>query len=252
LENKNNIEKKDKIYLNKIRNLVNKTLYEFDLLKENDRILVGLSGGKDSLTLLECLALRKLHGDINFDLAAVYVKVENSSYQIDEPQIKNICDQLKVPLIFHELILDDKKTSRTRCFICSWNRRKVLFEIAKQHDFNKLALGHHMDDALETMMLNMIYHGSLSSLPGKLKMFKGRMELIRPLLLLTNAEIKKYAEIRDFPKLKSNCPFENYTQRNEMRNLVNELSLLNPAARINMFNAMTKIFHEYLPEKGRK
>jgi tRNA(Ile)-lysidine synthase TilS/MesJ len=133
------------------------------------------------------------------------------------------------------------------CFVCSWHRRKRLFELTKELKCNKLALGHHMDDALETLLMNMIYHGSISSMPASLKMFGGRMQLIRPLIELTNQEMLDVANERAYPKLKNICPYGDDTKRSGVKALIESMASMNQHARKNLFRSMSSIFSEYLP-----
>jgi tRNA(Ile)-lysidine synthase TilS/MesJ len=104
-----------------------------------------------------------------------------------------------------------------------------------------------MDDAVETLMINMAYHGHISSLPGKLKMFDGAMYLIRPLILLTDKDTREFANIRNFTKLKQTCPFEDITKRTTARKLIEQLEAIHPKAKFNLFNSMGNIDEEYLP-----
>jgi tRNA(Ile)-lysidine synthase TilS/MesJ len=136
---------------------------------------------------------------------------------------------------------------KTPCFVCSWHRRKRLFDLTRQLDCNKLALGHHMDDAIETVMMNMIYHGSISSLPAKLKMFNGRVYLIRPLIELMQKEMLHIAQLKGYPKLKKECPYNDATRRTSMRRLIDGIEDMNHLARKNLFRSMGNINSEYLP-----
>ncbi|RLD46517.1 MAG: tRNA 2-thiocytidine(32) synthetase TtcA, partial [Bacteroidetes bacterium] len=131
--------------------------------------------------------------------------------------------------------------------VCSWHRRKALFEFAKENGFRKLAFGHHMDDAVETLLINMAYHGNISSMPGKLSMFDGALDSIRPLILLTNKDTAEFARIRNYPELTAKCPYENQTFRKTARGLITELEQLHPKAKWNLFNSMGNIDQEYLP-----
>jgi tRNA(Ile)-lysidine synthase TilS/MesJ len=134
------------------------------------------------------------------------------------------------------------------CFVCSWHRRKLLFATAKEMGCNKIALGHHMDDAVQTLMLNMIYHGSISSMPARLSMFGGSLELIRPLLFLNEKDIISYQQLRNYPELIKDCPFGSNTKRNTMKDFIAGLDSIHPSAKQNIFKAMSKIYTSYLPE----
>jgi len=237
-------------HLDFVRDKVTKAIYDYELIEEGDKILVGVSGGKDSLVLLEALALKQKYFPIKFELHAIHIDVVNVPYQLDIDFIKALCDRLEVPFHHIELEVDfNFKPKKTKCFACSWFRRKNIFAFTKEHGFTKIALGHHRDDALETLMMNMAYHGSICSMPAKLRMFDGLFHMIRPLIYLENRHMQEYAEIQNFVGLKSECPFEDKTKRQIAANILKEFEQLHPAYKKNLFNSMSKIDHEYLPVK---
>ena len=250
MEDRNNVKKQ----FRKICNKVNQAIQEYDLISENDSVLVGISGGKDSMILLEALAKIKNHLPFSFDLAAIHVTATNIGYEMDTGYLQNMCKDLAVPLHLEEIEVDlSAKPGKSPCFVCSWHRRKTIFKKSKELDCNKIALGHHKDDALETMLLNMIFHGTYSSLPQKLTMFEGRIELIRPLLMIPEVELVDYARLRSFQKQDKKCPYENTTRRGKMKDLINKIEKMNEGARKNMFRAMGNFHPEYLPSlKGEK
>lgn len=244
------MKKEEKYYIQKIRQTIGKAINQYDLIKDGDRILLGISGGKDSFVLLESLALRRKYIPINYEIYAVHVNITSVPYEIDKEYYENYCKELGVHFLWEEDEVDleaDKKKSP--CFICSWQRRKVLFTKAKELNCNKLALGHHVDDSIETMLMNMIYHGTYSAMAPSLSMFDDEIQLIRPMLLLNNEELKKYALLRNFPIEKKECPYSDETKRASVKNIVAEMEKLNPSVRKNLFNAMSKICTEYLPPR---
>jgi tRNA(Ile)-lysidine synthase TilS/MesJ len=211
--------------------------------------MVGLSGGKDSYLLLEALADRKRHMPISFELQAVHVAIKNIGYQIDTEYMSALCQKLHVPFHLIEMEIElGSDAEKKMCFLCSWHRRKAIFNFAHDLSFNRLALGHHMDDAVQTLMMNMIYHGSISSLPVSLSMFDGRMQLIRPLLFLNEAEIVKYTQLRQYPESIKACPYDKATRRNDAKVLINSMVKMNPNALKNIFRSMSHICFEYLPD----
>jgi tRNA 2-thiocytidine biosynthesis protein TtcA len=234
----------------KLSRKVGQTIQKHSLIEPNDRLLVGLSGGKDSYALLEILADRKKHLPFSFDLFAVHVIINEVGYLNDLEYMKNLCTSLNVPLhIIHESVDLFKDTKKVPCYVCSWHRRKKIFDLTKELNCNKLAFGHHMDDALQTFMLNLIYHGSISSLPFKLKMFDGRVHLVRPLLDIDELQIQQISVFHAYPKEITKCPYDKKTKRNEVSNLLSDIYRSHKLARKNMFRAMDKIFTEYLPHK---
>ena len=233
----------------KISRKVGKMLNEHQLIEAGDRVLVGLSGGKDSLILLETLADRLRHLPFDFQLFAVHVSARNMGYEMDTGYLQEFCHNLKVPLYLEEievdLTVDPKKAP---CFVCSWNRRKRIFELSKELDCNKIAFGHHKDDAVQTVLMNMIFHGSISSLPQKLSMFDGRIRLIRPLLFIPEKELTYYATLRSFKKQEKSCPYDDTTRRESIKEIIRQMDRLNRNARRNIFQSMDNIYEEYLPD----
>lgn len=233
----------------KICRKVGKTIFDYRLIDDKDRVLVGLSGGKDSMILLETLADRKKHLPVSFELFAIHVTATNVGYKTDTDYLTDFCKELKVKLYLEEIEVDLTQEEKPACFICSWERRKKIFAKSKELHCNKIALGHHNDDAIQTMIMNMIYHGSYSSLPQKLEMFNGRVNLIRPLLMISEKELICYAELRGFKEHEKSCPYEDLTRRNDVKNLLESIDKLNKDARKNLFRAMDRIHMDYLPRR---
>lgn len=242
-------EKKCRKQFEKISKKVGKVIFDHNLIEEGDRVLVGLSGGKDSMILLEALADRKKHFLFDFSLYAIHVSAGNIGYKMDTGYLEEFCKGIGVQLFLEEIEIDlSVDPKKSTCFICAWHRRKRIFEKSKELDCNKVALGHHRDDAIQTVLLNMIYHGSFSSLPQKLSMFDGRIELIRPLLYIPEKELTYYATLRTFAKQEKSCPYDNTTKRESVKELIRQMDKLNRNARRNIFHAMDNIFEEYLPD----
>jgi tRNA(Ile)-lysidine synthase TilS/MesJ len=243
-------ERKSRKQFEKISRKVGKTLQEYRMIGEGDRVLVGLSGGKDSMILLEALVDRKKHLPFDFELFAVHISVRNIGYEMDTDYLQRFCSELRVPLYLEEIEVDlDVDPKKSPCFICSWNRRKRIFEMTRELNCNKVALGHHKDDAIQTVLMNMIFHGSFSSLPQTLTMFDGRILLIRPLLHIPEKELTYYATLRTFRKQEKSCPYDGSTKREEIRDLIRQMDKMNRNARRNIFNSMNNIYGEYLPKK---
>ena len=221
------------------------------MIENDDRVLVGLSGGKDSMILLEALAERKRAVPFHFSLSAAHVEATGIGYKIDREKLTAFCNDLEVPLLYRCIEPDlEKDPSKATCFVCSWHRRKELFELTRELSCNKLALGHHRNDAIETLLLNMVYHGSISSLPYCLLMFDGRLELIRPMMDLDERMLEEYAELNTLVKVEKSCPHENSTQRESIRKLLGKIEELYGKGPYNVFKSMDKIFEEYLPRRG--
>jgi tRNA(Ile)-lysidine synthase TilS/MesJ len=235
--------------LTKFTKLVHQKQKIYNIFENNDTILVGISGGKDSLLLLEILGELKTKWGYNFNIIPVHIKVTAVGYSVNTDAINQICENYGFELkIFETTVIFDESTKKGPCFVCSWHRRKLLFTLAREMKCNKIALGHHMDDAVQTLLMNMIFHGSISSMPLRLSMFNNSLELIRPLLFIKEKDIIAYQKIRDYPEPIKDCPYGSDTQRNKMKELLDVMEKINPAAQQNIFKSMSKIYPFYLPE----
>lgn len=222
----------------------------YGLIPRGSTVVVAVSGGKDSLGLLELITRDRFRKHQNIKVIAVHVVMENIPYTADLSFIEDLCTQRHVVLEVVKTSFDPEgDTRKSPCFLCSWERRKVLYAMAKKYNTNLIALGHHQDDMLETLMMNMSFQGSMSSIPPKLPMTKFDVTMIRPLALLTNQDMVDYASIHDFPKMKKECPYEETSFRSDVRRIITQLGELSPQARSNMFASMTNIQTQYLPEK---
>lgn len=239
-------------YFLKIEKKTGRAINTYSLIKENDRVAVALSGGKDSLALLETVAGRRKRLPVTYDVKAVHVHVKNIGYEADLNFLNSFCNGLDVPLHVIEAEADmSRDKEKSICFICSWLRRKELFDFVKREECNKLAFGHHLDDAIETFVMNMISCGSISSMPPSLSMFGGEFDLIRPLILITEEEIKAYAGMKAYPSLVKVCPHGDKTRRAEVKSLIAQMENIDKNARRNIYAAMSNIHHEYLPPAGK-
>lgn len=226
------LSKTDKKTLQKIQSKVKKAINDYQLIDNDDHILIGLSGGKDSLALVELLGERMKIFVPRFKLTAVHISVENISYQSDLDYLRDHAAQFGIPFVHHTTKFDDTTdTRKSTCFLCSWHRRKALFDVAKTLNCNKIALGHHLDDIAETLLLNLVYQGSFGTMPPKLKMDKFDMTIIRPLALVTEKEMKEMEQIRAYHKQVKNCPHEKDSSRRDAKNLLTELEKWNPDVR---------------------
>ena len=231
----------------KICRKVGTTMRDHAMLEEGDRMLVGISGGKDSMILLQALTERRNAVPFDFSIEAAHVEANGIGYRIDRERLSGFCENLGIPLHYREIEPDlEKDPSKGACFVCSWNRRKRLFELTRELDCNKLALGHHRNDAVETLLMNMIFHGSISSLPYTLDMFEGRMKLIRPLMDLDEGLIEEYATLAGLTGIDKNCPREDGSRRGEIAGLIRQIEKIHGPGPYNIFKSMGKIFDEYL------
>lgn len=220
----------------------NKGCVDYDLLEDGDRILVALSGGKDSMILARLLAQRSRIFKPHITVEAVHVVMDNIPYETDTEYLNAFCDENGLKLhILHGSFDESKDPRKTKCFLCAWNRRKIIFNYAKENGFNKVALGHHQDDILTTWLMNITFEGNASAaMPPKLKMNHYPIEIIRPLCLVEEVWIKETAEKYGFRNQKTVCPYEQITRRKDMNDVFHKLNELNPEARYSMWKAMMK------------
>ncbi|MBQ8224304.1 MAG: adenine nucleotide alpha hydrolase family protein [Bacteroides sp.] len=234
--------------LRRIERRFAKGVVEYGLIEGGDRILIGLSGGKDSLALLELLARRSRIHKPHFSVVATHVVMKNIPYQSDVEYLRDFCTNAGVELILHEAEFDASTDNRkSPCFLCSWNRRKALFTVAKEQSCNKIALGHHMDDILETLLMNITFQGAFGTMPPKLVMKKFDMTIIRPLCLVHESDLLQLAALHGYRKQVKNCPHEHESHRTSMKGILQQLEAMNPEARYSLWGSMTNVQEELLP-----
>jgi len=218
-----------------------KAIVHYHLIDDDDRILVALSGGKDSLFLLEMLARRMRVHRPAIHVEAIHIRMENIAYESDAGYLENFAKQFGIKLHLITTSFDVREgNKKPPCFLCSWNRRKQIFNFAQEHGFNKIALGHHMDDILHTTLMNEFFQGSFSSMPVKLEMRKMPLTLIRPLALCQEEDIRSYAQLHNYQKQKKLCPYETDTHRADIRKIFQQIEDINPEARYSLWQALER------------
>ena len=220
----------------------------YHLIEDDDRILVGLSGGKDSLLLLELLAKRAKIDHPRFSVEALHVRMENIHYETDTSYLQWFCEALNVRLhvkttsfeIGPEAIKNSRDARRQKqpCFLCSWNRRKQIFNLAQELGCNKIALGHHQDDLIHTALMNITFQGRFDTMPALLKMRKMPLTIIRPLCMIEEQDIMAYAELQGYQKQQKLCPYETNSHRSGIRHLYDAIEKINPEARYSIWRAL--------------
>jgi len=251
----------EQIELSKLQNRLTKRFHkscaDYSLIEDGDHILIGLSGGKDSLALVELLGKRAQIFVPKFRVTAVHVRVRERAYITDISYLQSFCDEFHVPLVVRDTEIGEAPKTESHesraesqesraesrkdpCFLCSWYRRKALFDVAAELGCNKIAFGHHKDDIVETLMMNLIFEGKFSTIYPKLQMNKMPLQLIRPLCLIEEKDLRRYAELRGYVKQKQPCPFEKNSYRADIKALVTQLEQLNPNVRDSMWGAITR------------
>ena len=201
----------------RLQKLFEQALKRYSLIEDGDRILVGLSGGKDSMALLEFLSRRSRIFRPRFSVEAVYVRMTNIPYQNDEAFLSDFASEHDTPLHIVETSFSDTDGSRSPCFLCSWNRRKMLFSTAQQLGCNKIALGHHRDDLMQTALMNLTYEGRFSTMPPRMAMDKFPVEIIRPLLCITRKQTEEYLKNNGLTHITDQSNFDDVFTRNWVR-----------------------------------
>jgi len=213
----------------------------YHLIDDGDYILIALSGGKDSLCLLDLLAMRQRIFMPRFKIEAVHVRMENIAYETDTRYLEDFCRQRNVHLHVVNTSFDASTDKRkSPCFLCSWNRRKQMFNLAQELGCNKIALGHHMDDLIHTALMNECFQGRFDTMPVFLQMKKMPLAIIRPLCLCHEADIKAYAEQQDYRKQQKICPYEKESFRTDIQRIFQQMESLNPEARYSIWNALER------------
>lgn len=230
-----------------IRSLMGKAIHRFGLIQEGDRILIGVSGGKDSLTLLHLLQERKKRVPIQYELFPVHIDLGFGSDRAET--LRKFFESQGLP--YHIELTDigrranSSENRENPCFLCSWERRKRLFQLAHRFKCNKIALGHHKDDIIETLLLNIFYSAEISTMLPIQTLFRGKITLIRPLALIEEREIERYAKEKGLPFGPSGCPASGKTKRNEIKEWIRILEKTNPKIKGNIFRSLSNIKFEY-------
>ena len=234
----------------RIRERFVKAFVTYRLLEDDDHVLVGLSGGKDSLCLLEMLGKRARIDRPRFKVEAAHIRMDNIAYETSTDYLERFCRELDVPLHIITTHFDSEaaedntphssQKTKPACFLCSWNRRKQLFNLAQQLGCNKIALGHHQDDLLCTALMNLLYQGRFGTMPALLRMRKMPLSIIRPLCMVEEKDIKRYAELRHYERQLKLCPYEKASHRNDTSLMLQQLELSNPETRYSLWNALVR------------
>jgi tRNA 2-thiocytidine biosynthesis protein TtcA len=247
-------EKRTKLFLH-LKKWLEKAVMDYRMIEAGDRVLIGVSGGPDSLVLLDLLnspmifvpsfSLLAVNIDLGFDLAYEgYRLLENDLKENGYPYVMEKTDF--GPLSHSEF------NKKNPCFLCSRLRRKRIFEIAAERGCNKIAFAHHRDDIIETLLINMFYAREISTMMPNQEIFSGRLHIIRPLAYLREDLVKKYAKQRRFPIIENRCPTSKSSRRLYIKNLLNDLEKDNKDIRDNIFKSMSHVKMDYLLTKAKK
>lgn len=238
----------------RLRRLVGSAIMDYQMIEEGDRVMVCLSGGKDSYALLDILLKLQEKAPVNFEVFAVNLDQKQPGFP--EDILPNYLTSIGVKF---EIIEQDTYSvvkrvipeGKTTCSLCSRLRRGILYQYAKDHGFNKVALGHHRDDMVETLFMNMFFGGTMKSMPPKLKSDDGENILIRPLAYCEESDLIKYAEMRDFPIIPCNlCGSQDGLQRQTTKTMLAEWEAKYPGRMDSIFRAMRNVKPSQLADRA--
>ena len=234
--------------MNKLIGLVRRCVEDYNMIAPGDKIAVGVSGGKDSLALLVFLAeLRKYHSSA-FESEAITIDL---GLGMDYSGIRQLCEKLDVPFTLVETqiapVIFDYRKEKNPCSMCSKMRRGALNQALLDRGLNKLALGHHYDDAVETFMMSLLFEGRISCFQPVTDLDRTGVIQIRPMLYIHEQTVDNFAVRYGLPVLENRCPIDKQTKREEVKKLIYELSATYPELKERIFGAMQRF---PLPEWG--
>ena len=239
--------------LQQLMSYARRAIDDYEMISEGDRIAVGISGGKDSLTLLYALHGLQRFYPKHFELEAITVDLGHKGF--DVTPVQHLCEEMDIPYTVVEtdiaqIIFEERKESNP-CSLCAKMRKGALNEAIKKTGCNKVAYAHHKDDIVETMLLSLIYEGRFHSFSPKTYLDRMDLTVIRPLMYVKEADIKGFKNKYDLPVIKSPCPADGYTKREYAKNLLQQLNQENPGVKERMFSAIVNGNIQGWPEKSR-
>lgn len=238
----------------RLRGLVGKAIEDFRMIEEGDRVMVCLSGGKDSYTLLDILLSLQRSAPVSFELVAVNLDQKQPGFPAHV--LPDYLTALGVPwhIIEQDTYSVVKRVipeGKTMCGLCSRLRRGALYRYASEHGITRIALGHHRDDIVETLFLNMFFGGKLKAMPPKLRSEDGRHIVIRPLAYVAEHDIERYARARQFPLIPcSLCGSQENMQRLEIKNMLRDWEKRYPGRTETIFSSLRNVVPSHLADPG--
>jgi len=224
---------------------VNKAIRDYGLIQDGDKIAVAVSGGKDSLTLLCLLGWRRRFVPEKYELVAINIQTEyRCTSGASKEELEAFLQQEGFPCVFERISLRDASRypdDSLNCFWCSWNRRKALFLTAHRLGCNKVAFGHHADDAAQTVLLNLFYHGRLERMEPRVDFFDGKITVIRPLIYVPEKEIIRFSRVAAFPVQAHRCPNSRTSRRSLMKEIIRLVEQDCPEVKTNLFRAVERL-----------
>jgi len=210
------------------------------MIRENDSVLISVSGGKDSLALSLALALRKRWLPIDYQLKALHIDWAEYPIPTDKMEaLQEFFRELKIPFettSAHMFASGFK--GKFNCYLCSRNRRRILFEYARDHNISLIAMGHHMDDIVETTLINLCFRAKFESMKPVQEFFEGKLHVIRPMCEVRESKIEKIAREVRMPVAKAPCPYDKTNIRSQLKPIVSKLSSLDRYTREHIYDAL--------------
>jgi tRNA 2-thiocytidine biosynthesis protein TtcA len=232
---------------------VSRAIADFDMIAEGDRILVAVSGGKDSYTMLHLLRALQRKAPVQFDLKVVNVDQGHPGYPahvLREYMASEGYDFTMIEEDTYSIVTEKIPAGKTYCSLCSRLRRGILYRVATELGCNKLALGHHRDDVLQTLLLNLLFAGQLAAMPPKLVANEGRHVVIRPLAYCAEEDVRAFSELARFPILPCDlCGTQEHLQRKAVGKLLDDLERERPGSKTSMIAALQNVRPSHLLDR---
>ena len=237
----------------KLLHYTEKASHDFNMIEKGDRILVCLSGGKDSFTMLTLL--RQIQAKMNFKIELLAFTLDQSQPGWDDSKLRTWLDERKIPFEIlrrdtYSIVVDKVPEGKTYCSLCSRLRRGIIYRYAREHGFNKIALGHHRDDLIRTLLMSILYNGTIKAMPPKLLTNDKQHIVIRPLAYCQEADIIEFSKEQEFPIIPCNlCGSQQNLMRVKVRKLIDELARENPKVPSNILHALSSVKPSQLMDK---
>jgi tRNA 2-thiocytidine biosynthesis protein TtcA len=227
---------------------IGQAMHDYAMLDDNDRVLIAVSGGIDSLVLCWLLKQWRHKAPIHYEILAV--NIDNGFDASTSTNVEKQLSNIKVPYRIDKTDFWERASAaedgKSVCYHCARLRRNRLFAIAEEQGFNKLAFGHHKDDILETFFINLLYAGNLSTMVPRQELFSGRLHIVRPMAYLEKNDIRNIAAKAKIEPVKNPCPKDSDSKRQEARKVLASIAELDPKVKSNIFAALSNIRHGYL------
>jgi tRNA 2-thiocytidine biosynthesis protein TtcA len=238
----------------KLTRAVSQAIADFAMLEEGDRVLVAVSGGKDSYTMLHLLRLLQRRAPVHFDLQVVNVDQGHPGYPgqvLRDYMAREGYDFTMIEEDTYSIVTEKIPRGKTYCSLCSRLRRGILYRVAREMGCNKIALGHHLDDVLQTLFLNLFFAGQLAAMPPRLLADEGRLVVVRPLAYCLEEDVARFAAMAEFPILPCDlCGSQEQLQRKEVGRMLDGLEAERPGTKRIMLAALRNVRPTHLLDRG--